>query len=130
MASTNYTGSVKWEISGNLITGIAKLAQIFVLRLLTSFGSKAIDPEEGASLLKNLSGNYDEARVRHAVNIAIAEVVSNMEEEDEAEMDDEKIEKSSITSIKKQGHDINIEIEVLSVAGDSVTIILPTKNLF
>lgn len=130
MVSTNYTGEIKWEISNKLITGIVKLAQIFVIRLLTSFGSKAIDPNEGASFLKNISGNYKNSRVRHVTNIAIAEVLSNMKEEDEAIEDDEKIEKANIISISKQGQDVSIEIEITSVAGDSVIAVLPTKNLF
>jgi hypothetical protein len=130
MASLNYTGKIEWEISNQMVTGIIKLAQIFVIRLLTSFGSKAIDPTEGSSFLANVSGNYNEGRVRHVANIAIAEVTSNMQEENEAEEDDEKIDEVSIISISKQERSIALELEITSVAGESVTIVLPTKNLF
>jgi hypothetical protein len=117
------------EQSGLVCTGIQKLAQRFILELLTDKGSMYGKPDNGTGLLQA----YRQGTVRSEMDaaqewaFAVNDALANMQaEEEETDPDDEKIASIELDSVAfSQGVKVAYSAKLLSAAGSSRKIILP-----
>jgi hypothetical protein len=117
------------EQSGLVCTGIQKLAQRFILELLTDKGSMQGKPENGTGLLRA----YRQGIVRSEMDaaqewaFAVNEAMANMRaEEADTDPDDERISSVELNSVAfSQGIKVAYYAKLISVAGTSRKVILP-----
>ena len=114
--------------AGFLCTGIQKLAQRFLLELLTESGSIVHQKERGCDFLKNLrSGNVrTELDVFQIFSLGRPVVASNLRgEEDGSEPNDERYAGSYLSNVIIAQDSLTLTIAVQSRQGTTREIILP-----
>lgn len=113
---------------GTIVTGIQKLAQRFVRRLLTITGSGLYDPDEGCEFLSDaVRGSWrSEADVFLSFSIA-KEKLSDQFALERADTDpaDEVFDTAELLSVTINDVNVSLRIQVTSAAGESRTIISP-----
>jgi len=129
MISANYSGELIFNFDNKAVTGIIKLAQRFMIQLLTVFGSKVSDKESGTILLRGFENlSISEKEFSHYVSISVSEVLSNMLEKDiDNDYSDEQIKDAVVTYVKKTGLAFEVKIDIYTES-DSTSIILPIGN--
>lgn len=126
---TPQTLSIK---DGLAITGMRKLAQRFITRLLTTKGSVVFDPDFGSdfsTLLRSgqLRTDYD---VRAIFSASVADIETQLKnEETDATPLDEQFRSVELISVTIGSAKISILVEIISQAGDDYQIIVPIKGI-
>lgn len=112
---------------GTVCTGIQKLAQRFLLELLTEQGTILHLPERGTRFLPNLRrGIRTELDVFTAFGFAVANAARNLRaDETTADPDDERFARAELTSVALLPGHVTLHIRLTSRAGTSRPVILP-----
>jgi len=123
-------GLVQPGQSGALTTGIQKLAQRFILELLTVRGSLRYLPDRGTSFLAELrSGQLRTAsdvidafaRAEHYIRGQLRR------EQSETDPADERYRMAELLNATHNGDRISLRVRVVSDAGEEATIIYPLR---
>lgn len=116
-------------ISGREITGVEKLAQRFLLELMTDTGSMQFLPTRGCNFLTRLRGSlFSEADVMSAFYASVATVRKNLQaEESVIDPDEERFEKAKLVKIVISPGGLALTVVVFSAANQAATIELPVS---
>lgn len=120
------------DTSGQIATGIQKLAQRWALEFLTELGSMPGLPLRGSDFMKEVRFGYlrtqlDAIIAFNAANLYITRTLRNEEYEDMP--DDEKFASAELQSLEFLPGYMNLTVKINSVAGDSRAAILPIETL-
>ena len=123
--ANDYKGEIDFVFSNKVITGINKLAQIFIIKFFTSFGSRYIS-KDGTTLLDNFYGsNIDQDLVSSYINLSIEEVSRYMREDQPEEYSDERLSYIKLNSVSIENTKLIANITIESEAGEDITFYLP-----
>ncbi len=117
---------------GLAVTGVRKLAQRFITRLLTSKGSIKFDADFGSEFMSALrSGqlrtDYD---VKAIFSAAAADVETQLRVEETATMpEDEQYKSAELVSVSIGSAGARILVEIISQAENNYKIIVPIKGI-
>jgi len=133
--SGNFVQSViNPPINGTVITGPEKLAQRFIVELMTEKGSLPYRPTRGTTFITEAKTGQlaTEADVFAAFSAALDTVAANLtNEESTTDPDNERYASAEINQLTLSGDLLNVKIAVTSLAGISANITIPlTFNLF
>lgn len=120
LASSNSTGEI--------CTGLQKLAQRFLIVLLTERGSVKYFPEQGTDFMISLGQGrvHDETDMRAVFGLAVQELTTQMlEDESESDPDDERFLRAELLRLTVVPGYVNLTISITSRAETSASIILP-----
>lgn len=118
--------------SGQICTGVQKLAQRWLLEFLTERGSMLGKPERGCEFMRLVrTGRLrNQTDVFYAFSDAETVVQQNLrQEETDAMEDDERISSAEPISISFLPGYAQLRIEITSLAGNTKEIILPVSTL-
>lgn len=118
--------------SGQICTGIQKLAQRWTLEFLTERGSMIGKPNRGCDFMRLVRNGRlrTQTDVFYAFNYAEIVVRRNLREEETDEMDnDERIASAEQISIAFLPGYAQLRVAITSLAGDTREIILPVSTL-
>lgn len=113
---------------GQICTGIQKLAQRFLLELLTEVGTLAYQPTRGCQFMLDarlglFQNQYD---VLASFSASLVDIQRNLQaEESEADPDDERFDSAEAISVTFQPGDASITAQITSLAGTSRSVIAP-----
>ena len=127
MITTGYSGKLEFEISNKIVSGIQKAVQSFIIRLFTALDSYIFDDKTGtlfARELNNLLGGPNTGLVYHYISLSLSEVIGQLKQEPSSEPD-ENIINASVTNVTMTEDTTEIEIKVVTEAGEYYTFILP-----
>ena len=129
------TGEVKLEqtlvpegTGGVVTTGIQKLAQRFLLELLTERGSMTYTPTRGCDFMKEARLGYlrTPLDVMASFSAALTDIKRNLRlEDDDDDSDDEKFASAEVISVSLTGGSASVHVKVISQAGSTRTVIAP-----
>tara|TARA_B100001750_G_C15428893_1_gene557065 strand:- start:251 stop:736 length:486 start_codon:yes stop_codon:yes gene_type:complete len=114
--------------SGELITGINKLIQRYVIELLTEKGTLIYLPLRGTEFITSARAGYwrTTADVQDAFSLASPDVGNNLRgEESESDPDDERFDFAELLSVSLLGDEVTMSIKITSLAGTTFTAVLP-----
>ena len=129
---SRYTPQTLSIADGLAITGVRKLAQRFITRLLTSKGSIKFDAAFGSEFMSSLrSGqlrtDYD---VKAIFSAAAADVETQLRAEETANMpEDEQYKSAELVSVAIGSASVSILVEIISQADDNYKVIVPIKGI-
>lgn len=117
------------ESSGQVITGIQKLVQRWLITLLTPVGSIRFRPERGTNFITDTMFIRTETDVQTAfyMNGSDAEQQLLLEETDDMD-DQEKFKSATLLGIVISKDMVSLNIEIESKAGDQNTLYLPLTS--
>lgn len=113
---------------GEICTGIQKLAQKWLLEMLTMQGSMPFLPTRGTTFLTAaFQGRLQtELDVRTAFALAAADIKDNLSKDyTDNTPDDERLESSTLLSVTINPDGLAISVRLLSLAGTTRAVILP-----
>jgi len=118
--------------SGWSCTGIVKLAQRFLLELLTEQGSIFYEPNRGTTFMTDLRfqrvRTTVDAEYSFALGLQQAKLQLQLEETDDMP-DDEKFGRAELISLTLAPQDtLKIRLNLFSLAGTGVTLVLPLET--
>jgi hypothetical protein len=118
--------------SGQIATGIQKLAQRWALEFLTERGSMPGLPERGSDFMLAVRRGYlrselDVITTFNTANLYMTRALRN--EEYEGMPDDERFDYAEIRSVEFLPGYMNLTVMINSVAGESRAAILPIETL-
>ena len=135
-ASSLTGGMVGPDTSGEILTGVMKLGQRFLIILLSTTDSFAYTfgkaEQGGTSFYPNLqSSNVNtEADVYTIFTLAVAAARSQMrDQETEDDPDDEQFDSATLSQVVLNDDAINLYIVITSKAGNSAKYIVPISYL-
>ena len=114
--------------NGRIITGTEKLAQRFILELMTEKGSMKFRPTRGTDfVVETRQGTLDsEVDVYSAFSLALLTIKNNLTSEDLAtDPADEKLDTASINKIVISPGRFAISITIKTLAGSATTVVVP-----
>ncbi len=117
--------------SGQICTGIRKLAQRFLIEFLTARGSMPYQPLRGTVFMVKASQGYlrTVADVRSAFAEAMIDMYENLTKAElGTEPDDERYAGAELTAVTAQLGSISLSINLYSKAGTTRTVILPIST--
>jgi hypothetical protein len=120
------------ESSGEVCTGVQKLAQRWTMKFLTIAGSMKYLPEEGTSFVQLLRDGLlrSEAEATAAYTTAAVQVRTSMLAEETDDMDDEdRMGNAVLKSLSLADDWISLLVEITSLAGASREVVLPIPYL-
>jgi len=120
------------QSTGEIITGIGKLSQRFLLELMTDVGSMKFLPTRGTTFLQSIRQGklQTEEDVLAEFNFAVADIRRNLADEDPTDTpDDERFSDAQVEAITIAAGQLQMTIALTSRAGESRQIILPIKIL-
>ena len=116
--------------SGALTTGIQKLAQRFLLELLTEKGSLLYDPDRATFFITNfrmgLMQTSQDLYSSFSSAVADAKIQLSQEESDQDPLD-ERFSDASLLGASLLGDQASLSIRLTSQAGDSRVVIYPLR---
>ena len=117
------------DYSGSLIQGAAKLAQRFLVHLMTPTGSIPYRTKQGCLFVTRLGQNLvNEADILSAFAASLLTVLPNMQaEESSSDPDDERFKGAQVTSIVLDQAGLTISIKITNRTGKSAGVSLPLK---
>ena len=118
--------------SGQITTGVQKLAQRFLLELLTEQGSMTYLPSRGCTFITeaNQGGWRSALDVQAAFSSALTDIEANLtEEESDDDPDDERFDSADLLAVTFTIGSVSLFIQINSVAGTSRTAILPLETI-
>lgn len=113
---------------GRLVTGVEKLAQRFLLILLTEVESMGYLPQAGTRFLIDARfGSWrTTADIRQSFASAVLDVQRQLRQQElDSDPDEEKFASAEITGLSLTGDGVKLAIRLTSVAGDSREILTP-----
>jgi hypothetical protein len=116
--------------SGQITTGIQKLAQRFLLELLTEQGTMAYLPLRGCGFMREarLGMWRSPIDVMAAFSAALLDIKDNLQaEETSLDPDDERFFDAELVAVTLDGSEASVTIRVTSLAGTSRKFIAPLK---
>jgi len=116
------------ENSGQITTGIQKLAQRFLLELLTERGSLTYLPDRGCDFMSSARlGNFlTPLDVLASFSASLVDIRNNLEiEESESDPDDERFLDATADSVTLNTGSATLHISITSRAGDTRVVIAP-----
>jgi len=127
---------LRFQNNTKVATGIQKLAQIYMITLLTAVGSRLLAPLEGTLLGNLVLGGVTplEDRIRHIVNIANLEArqaIFNdqediIDQELEVAPDDELLTSSIVVDLQIPDRtQVNVTVMLETAAGDARLFVVP-----
>lgn len=114
--------------SGEVCTGIQKLAQRWALEFLTPRGTVKFLPRRGTDfmLIARRGGFRHEQDVRAEYNFAAVRIKQTLKNEEVAAMqDDERLSKDELLQLILGPQTLQLKVQLTSLAGSSREIILP-----
>jgi len=118
--------------SGEICTGVQKLAQRWVLEFLTIRGSVTFQPLRGTNFMAiaRRGGFRNEVDVIAEFNFAAVDVRRTLlNEQVDAMQDDERLERADLTNVAISAGQLLLTITITSQAGTSRKAILPIPTL-
>lgn len=114
--------------SGAVVTGIRKLFQRYLLELLTEAGSMPYAPNRGTQFMTRL--RYGFVRTTQELHATFVEAETDVRvnlqlEESQNDPDDERYDSSKLLNATLSGDSVMLTIQVVSLAGDELTVIQP-----
>lgn len=124
--SKSYTASL---YPGRLLTGLEKLAQRFLLELITDTGSMTYKADRGGNLFAFLkTGASSELDVFHAFNMALLTVATNLQSEEIAtDPDNERFGSASLINISLAPGSYTLTISIVSLSGEALNLLWPIQ---
>lgn len=116
------------QTGGNVCAGVQKLAQRFLLELLTEKGSITYSPDRGCEFITDarLGVFRTSADVLASFSSALLDIENNLlEEEAEDDPDDEKYASAEVLAVNLIPNRASIHVRLFSLAGTSRKVILP-----
>ena len=113
---------------GLITTGIQKLAQRFLLELLTEKGSMIYNPTRGCDFMKEARLGYlrTPLDVMASFSAALSDVKRNLQlEEKVTDSADEKLASAEVLSVNLVGDKASVSVQILSQAGTTRTVVAP-----
>lgn len=111
-----------------VVTGIQKLAQAFLLELLTERGSMPYRPQAGTHFIGRLARGHfrNEYDLSAAFAAAVTDIQINLAlTEDETTPEDERLASAELQSAVITQGKVQLVVRIHSLAGDSRELILP-----
>jgi len=123
---------VKDGMSGALITGIQKLAQRYLLELMTELGSLIYLPDRGSTFMIDFHAGFwrTPADVAGSFASASLQLRRNLILEEDADNDppDERFDSADLLSVGLPAPDhVTIRVQVNSLAGTSRVVVFPIR---
>lgn len=120
------------DASGEVCTGVQKLAQRWAMKFLTIAGTMKYLPSEGTDFVRLLRQGLlrDEAEVQSAFIIAAVQVRNSMLAEENDDMHDEdRMGNATLKNLAVMNDWISLTVEIKSLAGVAREVILPIPYL-
>jgi hypothetical protein len=120
------------DSSGEVCTGVQKLAQRWTLKFLTEAGSMTYLPNEGTGFVESVRTGqlHNETDVQSAFIIAAVQVrISMLAEENSSMNDEDRMGNATLKSLSISDDWISLTVDIASLAGVSREIILPIPYL-
>jgi len=117
--------------NGALVTGIQKLAQRFLMELMTEIGSIPHLPERGCLFMTQARYGYwrTVADVRSAFYLGLFTVRTNLiREEDEDTPTDEQFDTAELVAVSLYQDQVSLRVKIISKAGTSLDVIYPIRT--
>lgn len=114
--------------SGQICVGVQKLAQRFLIDLLTEKGSIPYLPDRGCLFMTEARQGYwsNPLDVHTAFAESLTDITNTLQlEESDADPADERFDRAELISVTIGGGDASVTIKVFSLAGLSRDVILP-----
>lgn len=118
--------------SGQIAVGAQKLAQRWLLEFLTDRGSMPALPDRGTNFIRNIAGGNarNASDLRVIFDLASFDASVNLRaEEDNTWPQDERFSAASLINVNFTPGYANLQVEIVSEAGSSRSIILPISIL-
>ncbi|MDO4568767.1 MAG: hypothetical protein Q4D38_00105 [Planctomycetia bacterium] len=113
-------------IQGGLCTGIQKLVQRWLIRLMTIKGSMPFAQERGCGFISEISKVQTESAVRIAYLFAQMEIEPQLLAEETEDMpDDERFLSSELLGVSRLRGACSLSVKLTSRAGESREVLLP-----
>jgi hypothetical protein len=119
------------DAAGMLCTGIQKLAQRFVLELLTEKGSMRYLPSRGTTFMTQLRQGYlrTETDVFIAFNLALNDLELNLTAEDATtDAPDEQYASATLNSVTILAGTVVLHVTLMSMAGIARQVVMPVST--
>ena len=112
---------------GRLVTGLEKLAQRFLLELMTESGSIPFATGRGSSFVPSISrGVLSEIDVQIAFGVAMLQVTSNLQvEETDDDPDDERFANAQVSDMQLLEGGVKLNITLSNRSGQSGSVSIP-----
>jgi hypothetical protein len=112
---------------GEVCTGLQKLAQRFLLELLTRQGTILYMPDRGCDFLTELDGNVRSVTdISGAFERALTDITTNLtSEETPDDPTDEQFSEAILNEVRIDEDRISLDITLVSEAGSNQRLILP-----
>lgn len=120
------------DSSGQICTGVQKLAQRWILEFLTETGSMQFLLQRGCDFMTSVRRGRmrTEADVAAEFNFALIDIQRNLLAEETDEMpDDERYNGAELTALAILPGFLQLTVKIMSRAGDSRAVILPISTL-
>lgn len=117
--------------TGQITTGIQKLAQRFLLELLTEVGSIPHLPTRGCQFMVDAnSGTFqNQYDVLASFSQSLVDITENMQSvEKDTDPDDERFDRAEVESVAFTPGNASISVRIYSLAGTSRTVIAPLNT--
>jgi len=118
--------------SGRITTGIQKLAQRFLLELLTERGSMIYKPARGCLFMTEAKQGQFQSQldVFASFSAALVDIRRNLQsEESESDPDDERYQSAEILLVTFVTGSAGVQVKVHSRAGSSRTVVAPLNTM-
>lgn len=128
-----YTGELRADILGNeVVAGIIKLAQRWLVAFLTETNSVQFKPGYGSSFITRMKVGElrAESDIASAFMLAKQELLDLLAtEESEDQPDDEKYQDCELLSVVLSSETrIDLKVRIFSVSGDSRSVLVPVRG--
>lgn len=127
--NTQLTAALASETSsGQIVTGVQKLAQRFLMELLTEKGSMTFLPLRGCDFMREARLGYWKSvlDVMASFSASLIDIKQNLQaEESTDDPDDERFSDAEIVAVTLEGDSASLTVRVTSLAGTDRTFIAP-----
>lgn len=120
------------DMGGDVCTGIVKLAQWFLIQLLTPQGSKLYDPLDGTTFISKLIAGQlrTDTDVQMAFGFAVGQITTRARQlQTDATPLDEQFGTATLTQVQIAPGTLTLNITMTSQAGSSWTLIVPIPTV-
>ena len=112
--------------AGQVCTGIQKLIQRWILRLLTPAGTMKFNPTRGTTFMRDMLTAYNESDVDTVFRLANMDATRQMIQEETNSMpSDERLNHVELLDITFTDYSVIIKVRMYSQTGDSSPVVLP-----
>lgn len=127
--SSYYTAALITSTSqGRLLSGPEKLAQRFLLELMTETGSLTFKPNRGCEFLTRILTRqiYNDAELINTFYIALTTITTNLQSEETAsDPDNERFAKAELGSMTVSPGQLSLSVTVYSLTAEAIALSIP-----